>query len=219
MLNREKHRLIMFQILKDIFESELGKYLAFKWGTACYFFHGLDRFSTDLDFDLLEDRDIDTELEKILNTYGTLKKWNKLVLSYWEEDVNIKIDISRKIWKSNTYEIRNFYGSDIRVQDKATIFANKLVALIERNTNRDIYDIWFFYKKSFDINEDIITERTQKTLNEFLERVIQKIQSLWKNYNILDGLWEVLDEKQKTFVKDKLIKELSWYLEFKKDFS
>ncbi len=219
MLNREKHRLLMFHILKDIFESDIGKYLAFKWGTACYFFHNLDRFSTDLDFDLLEERDIDTELENILKKYGNLKKWNKLVLSYGEEDINIKVDVTRKTWKSNSYEIRNFYGTDIRVQDKATIFANKLVALTERNTNRDIYDVCFFFQQSFDINEAIIQERTGKTLSLFLETVIQKIKSLPKNYNILDGLGEVLSEKQKYFVKQKLLWELLWYIEFKKDFS
>lgn len=218
MLNKEKHRLLMFQILGDIFKSDIGKYLAFKWGTACYFFHKLDRFSTDLDFDLIKEKNIDTQIEQIFKKYGTLKKWNKLLLSYGEEDINIKIDISRRKWESNKYEIRNFYGTDIRVQDKATIFANKLVALTERNTNRDIYDVWFFFKNSFEINEDIILERTGKTLNHFLETVIEKIQSLPKNYNILDGLGEVLNEKQKFFVKNKLIWELLWYLEFKKDF-
>lgn len=219
MLNREQHRLLMYQILGDIFKSDIGKYLAFKWGTACYFFHKLDRFSTDLDFDLLEDRDIDTQLENILKKYGQLKKWNKLILSYWEDDINIKIDISRHVWKSNSYEIRNFYGIDIRVQDKATIFANKLVALTQRNTNRDIYDVWFFFKNSFEINENIINERTGQALNIFLEQVIKKIEALSNNYNILDWLWEVLTEKQKFFVKNNLIWELLGYLQFKKDFS
>lgn len=218
MLNREKYRLLMFQILRDIFASDIGKYLAFKGGTACYFFHWLDRFSTDLDFDVLSDVNLDKNLENILKKYGTLKKWSKLVLSYGEEDINIKIDVSRNVWKSNSYEIRNFYGTDIRVQDKASIFANKLVALTERNTNRDIYDVWFFCKNSFDINEEIIAERTGKSLSIFLQWAIDKIRSLWKNYNILDGLWEVLTEKQKFFVKNQLLWELTWYLEFKKDF-
>jgi len=209
----------MFQILWDIFKSDIGKYLAFKGWTACYFFHKLDRFSTDLDFDLLEERDIDAQLEMILKKYGRLKIWNKLVLSYGEEDINIKVDITRKIWESNSYEIRNFYGTDIRVQDKATIFANKLVALTERNTNRDIYDVWFFFKNSFELNDDIILERTGESLDIFLNQVIKKIEALWNNYNILDWLWEVLTEKQKFFVKNTLISELLGYLQFKKDFS
>jgi predicted nucleotidyltransferase component of viral defense system len=76
--------------------------------------------------------------------------------------MNVKIDISRKIWDNNNYEIVNFFGTDINVQTKDTIFANKLVALTDRKSlaNRDIYDIYFFFKNSFDINEDLIFERT-----------------------------------------------------------
>ncbi|NCO31503.1 nucleotidyl transferase AbiEii/AbiGii toxin family protein [bacterium] len=48
----------------------------------------------------------------------------------------------------------------MRVQDKSTIFANKLVALIERHTNRDIYDVYFMFTNIFSINEKIIIERT-----------------------------------------------------------
>ena len=218
MLNKEKHRLLMFQIIKDIFESGIWKHIAFKWWTACYFFHTLDRFSTDLDFDLVWEEDIDTRVEEILSKYGTLKKWNKIILSYWEEDINIKIDISRNVWKNNNYEIKNFYGTDIRMQDKSTIFSNKLVALTERNTNRDIYDVWFFFKNWFDINEALIEERTGKNLVDFLKEIRSKLQKLWESYNILDGLGEVLTEKQKYFVKKQLVSELMWLISLKIDF-
>ena len=121
----------------------------------------MDRFSIDLDFDLLSPVDIiDDAMMHILQQYGTIKKGNKLILSYGNDDVNIKIDINRKIWKHNIYEVVDFYGMPIKVQNKATIFANKLVALIERSTNRDIYDVYFFFKHLFDINEDVVIERT-----------------------------------------------------------
>jgi predicted nucleotidyltransferase component of viral defense system len=41
-----------------------------------------------------------------------------------------------------------------------SIFANKLVALYERFKNRDLYDVNFFLKNEFPLNEGIITERT-----------------------------------------------------------
>ena len=53
MLNKKKHRQVMFEILRDIYRSELGFYLGFKGGTMLYFFYNLNRFSVDLDFDLL----------------------------------------------------------------------------------------------------------------------------------------------------------------------
>ena len=54
MLNKEKHRVLLFKILKDIFNSDIWPFLAFKWWTACYFLYWLERFSTDLDFDLID---------------------------------------------------------------------------------------------------------------------------------------------------------------------
>ena len=54
MLNREKHQLIMGQILKDIYtDVTISPLLGFKGGTCAYFFYNLPRFSVDLDFDLL----------------------------------------------------------------------------------------------------------------------------------------------------------------------
>jgi len=219
MLNKDKHRTLMFQILKDIFLSDLGSNLSFKGWTACYFLYGLDRFSTDLDFDLLKDIDwLDEKILEILEKYWSVKNGSKLILSYWEKDINIKIDINRNIWNNNNYEIINFYGIDMKVQDKSTIFANKLVALIERFTNRDIYDVYFFFQNMFDINEEIIIERTWKTKKELFIIIRDKLKDLPENYKILDGLGELLDEKQKSFVKNKLLKDLLWIIEMKIDF-
>lgn len=224
MLNKDKHRQIMYNILKEIFESPFSKKLAFKWWTASYFLYGLDRFSTDLDFDIIWEtanwENFDNEIVKILEKYWTLKKWKKMLLSYWDEDINIKIDISRNIWDSNSYEIVNFFWIDMNIQTKGTIFANKLVALTDRNNiaNRDIYDIYFFFKNGFDINEAVIFERTGKDLKEYFSDVLQFLKKLPKNYKILEWLGGVLDEKQKSFVKNKLLSELINLLEMRSKF-
>jgi hypothetical protein len=42
---------------------------------------------------------------------------------------------------------------------------------------------------------------------------------LWDNYKILDGLWEVLDEKQKLFMKNNLVNSLVQELEFQINFN
>ena len=221
MLNKDLHRQKMYEILQEIFTSNLWKYLAFKWWTACYFFHSLDRFSTDLYFDLVKDYpNLDFELLEILKKYWDVKIWKfSIKLSYSKNDVNIKIDINRNIWNNNSYELLNFYWTDILTQDKKTIFSNKLVALTERNTNRDIYDVYFFFKNNFEINDDLIFERTKKSRKELFSEIIQKLEKLPKNYKILDWLWEVLkDEKHKNFVKTKLVNELIQILRFKLDF-
>ena len=221
MLNKDIHRQKMYEILQEIFTSEVWKYLAFKWWTACYFFHSLDRFSTDLDFDVIKNyENLDSDILDILKKYWDVKVGKYTTkLSYWEEDVNIKVDINRNIWENNNYEVLNFYGTDILTQDKSTIFANKLVALTERNTNRDIYDVYFFFKNDFSINDKIILERTWLSRKELFQKIIDKLEKLWESYKILDWLWEVLkNEKHKSFVKNKLVAELTWMLKFKIDF-
>lgn len=219
MLDIDKHRTLLYQILKDVFESDIWKYLSFKGWTASYFLYGLERFSTDLDFDLLDTtKNVDKKLTEILKKYGQVKKWKQLILNYGNDDVNIKIDINRNVLKSANYDFVNFYGTTIKIQDKASIFANKLLALNERNVNRDIYDVYFFFKNLFPINEEMVEEATWKTLKELFIRLKQKLENLPKNSKILSWLWEVLNNKQKAFMKEKLLKELIGILEMKINF-
>jgi len=54
-LNIVLHKEILTKILKDIYaDISLASFLGFKGGTAASFFYELDRFSIDLDFDLLD---------------------------------------------------------------------------------------------------------------------------------------------------------------------
>jgi len=54
MVNINKHKFFLTQILKDIYSDiELANSLGFKGGTALMFFYDLPRFSIDLDFNLL----------------------------------------------------------------------------------------------------------------------------------------------------------------------
>ena len=50
-----KHKFLLSQILLDIFKDiTLNSVLAFKGGTSLMMFYNLNRFSTDLDFNLLD---------------------------------------------------------------------------------------------------------------------------------------------------------------------
>jgi len=54
-VNKEEHKKIMLNILADISSNPLlSVNLGFKGGTCAYFLYGLNRFSVDLDFDLLD---------------------------------------------------------------------------------------------------------------------------------------------------------------------
>lgn len=229
-LDKEKHRNIMLNILVDIYRDfDLGTSFVFKWGTACYFVYGLDRFSTDLDFDLIGEIDESLILEKI-NTiiwkYGTVKnvynKRNTLfsLLSYGDIDHNIKIEISKR-WIRGSYHKENWHSLSMLVMDESSIFTNKLFALTNRASlaNRDIYDIYYFFRKWVDFDQDLLEQLTTKNYKEYFRDIILFLDSLPKSHRILEWLGEVLNEKQKIFVKNDLVRELRWFLEMRLGFN
>ena len=158
-LNTTTHKNILLKILKDIYtDSLLGPVLGFKGGTAAYLFYSLNRFSVDLDFDLLDktkEQEVFDKMGNIIKKYSLIReKANKrqtlfILLSYSEEAQNIKIEINKRSFGSQ-YEVKNYLGISMLVIEKQDMFAHKLVALIERNkiANRDIFDIHFFLNKN-----------------------------------------------------------------------
>ena len=68
------HKNVLIRILKDIFtDPTIGPVLGFKGGTAAYLFYGLDRFSVDLDFDLLDkgrEEMIAASRQQVCNRFG-----------------------------------------------------------------------------------------------------------------------------------------------------
>jgi len=116
MIDREKHKGILIRILKDIYtNNSLGPVLGFKGGTAAMLFHELNRFSVDLDFDLLDREKEDEVFEKvgkIVARYGIIKEQTKkrftlfYEISYSEADRNIKVEINRRNFGSK-YEVIN----------------------------------------------------------------------------------------------------------------
>lgn len=208
----------MVQILKDVYQDVgISSVLGFKGGTAAYLFYGLNRYSADLDFDLLktEARDlVYQEIKKIVEKYAKIKqqdiKRNTIffLLSYGEDERNIKIEISTRELGSH-YQVLDYLGISMLVIKKEDMFANKLIALTQRKkiANRDIFDLYYFFSKNWDINKEIIRLRTGKNLNEYLKDCVKCIERV-NNNQILQGLGELLDEKQKQWIKKNLKKDL-----------
>ena len=89
-LNTAKHKNIFIKILKDIYtDSTISTILGFKGGTAAALFYNLDRFSVDLDFDLLDAEKEDYVFERvkaILENYGKLKQVQKKRFNFFYEN-------------------------------------------------------------------------------------------------------------------------------------
>jgi len=77
MLDINKHKLILVQILKEIYSNIfIASLLGFKGGTAAYLFYKLPRFSIDLDFNLLDIKKKDfvfQNVRNILRNFGNIK--------------------------------------------------------------------------------------------------------------------------------------------------
>ena len=96
---------------------------------------------------------------------------------------------------------------------KDYLFASKLSALLSRSeaAMRDLYDIYYFSKNHWDINAEIIKIRTGKSVKEYLADCIAFIEKV-KNNQILHGIGELLDNKEKAWVKNHLKTEAIFML-------
>lgn len=224
-LDRTVYKNILVKILKDIYtDSSLGPILGFKGGTAAYLFYDLKRFSVDLDFDLINQEKEDyvfEKIRKILEKYGTLKQAEKkrfnlvYVLSYSgkiPEAQNIKVEVNRRDFGSK-YEVKPYLGISMRVMVQEDMFAHKLCAMYERigQANRDIFDVWYFLENEWPINKKIIEDRTNMNFKEFLRECITLLERM-SGQNILSGMGELLDNKQKDWVRTKLQPETVFLL-------
>ena len=222
-MNKQKHKLYMAQILTMVFkDKDLCNLLGFKGGTALMFFHGLPRFSTDLDFNLLDESKVDFVYEKvrnILSKFGKIDDEAKkffgpvMVLDYGKGERMLKVEISARQF-DNHYEMKTLAGTDIRVLTTPDMFAHKLCAMGERLSPRDVFDVWFFLqKKHASINEQIVRIRTEKSVSEYAEWCAQRVRETSPKL-LMQGLGEVIDDTQtKNFIKTKLVDETAQALE------
>ncbi|MFA4817196.1 MAG: nucleotidyl transferase AbiEii/AbiGii toxin family protein [Parcubacteria group bacterium] len=225
MIDIKLHRKYLFNILSDIYSSPVGAYLGFKGGTMFYYFQSLDRFSVDLDFDLLDETKANTvqqKIKEILEKYGEIidekdKFFNIfLLLSYQKGQQGIKVEISKRNSALSRYETKNFYGKSATVLNIEDAFAQKLVAATDRKrtASRDFYDIYFLLKNNFNFNEKIIQERTGKDAVSYFRDLKKFIGKNITERSILAGLGELMDPKQKDWAKKNLKKELLSQINF-----
>ncbi|MBI4235542.1 nucleotidyl transferase AbiEii/AbiGii toxin family protein [Candidatus Peregrinibacteria bacterium] len=192
------HKAWMLRLLTAICgHSELSQKLAFKGGTCAAMRGFLNRFSIDLDFDLVTDTNETKVVKKIMKgIFADLKleikdqsrKVPQYFLKYPAKDASgrntIKIDISYPPPKANLYESVRLPEIDriVLCQTLETMVANKLVALISRYekngkiAGRDIYDVHEFLMQGFDCNEKVILELRKMSVSRFLSQLADFVE-------------------------------------------
>ena len=230
-MDLNKHKVIMLQILRDIYSDlELANNLGFKGGTALMFFYNLPRFSVDLDFDLIcPDKEKETviyqKIRDILLKYGTIEDEAQkffgpvVVLNYGKGERKLKVEISNRR-QANQYEVKTFMGINMLVMTLADMFANKLCTILDRNelTNRDIFDCWFFMENRTPVNKNIVESRMKMPYPDYMQNCIDALNSL-SGKSLLNGIGDLIeDNKMKTFIRNKLRNETIFLLNFYKEF-
>jgi predicted nucleotidyltransferase component of viral defense system len=228
MIDINRHKFLLAQILKDMFSSiETANTLGFKGGTALMFFYELPRFSTDLDFNLLEpgkEKTVFDAIHTILLKYGNIhdeaiKHFGPiLVLDYGKGERKLKVEISNRQYEDH-YELKNFLGTTVKVMTMPDMFSHKLCALLDRSsiTGRDIFDTWFFMDKKTALNKALVERRMKMPLSDYLGECMRKIEKVPEK-NMIHGLGDLMDDGVKSFVRGRLKSEVLSLLEIYRAF-
>jgi len=212
--NAEKDYLLELLLY---FLSDHKRFLVFKGGTALYKFHNLNRFSEDLDLDLLKkgirpDKEIERinrklELLSMKGTIAEVEEHGKetnlrftirgpLYDGRKESMTRLTVNLSSrerpisselKYLVSLYHEIPSFH---MPVLDIREIAAEKIRCIFERDKPRDIYDLWFLSKR--DIIPDLQIVNRKLSISGFtfdVSVIMEKIHERRKNWKKdLEGL-------------------------------
>lgn len=232
------HKAWLYRLLTAIADNSfLVAHLMFKGGTCASMQNILDRFSVDLDFDLLNEKEmpaVQKHLEKIFKDLGLeIKEKSQHVPQYFlkypskdQQRNTIRLDATFPPPVANEYESVRLVEIDriIYCQTIPTMFANKLVAILDRYqkhgsiAGRDIYDLHAFFMKGYRYKPQIIEERTGQKVSEFMENVRNFIEKnitqtiLDQDLNVLlppasfKKVRKILKQEVLVFLKDELLR-------------
>ncbi len=231
------HKSYLNRLLIEIADQPMmAQTLAFKGGSACAMLGYLDRFSVDLDFDVLPGAD-EVSLRKAFHQIV-----DRLALKVtFESDQallfqlrypsspgkrsTMKVSASSISVKANQYKVQYFPEIDrlMNSQTIGTMFANKLVAVTDRYAQhrtiagRDVYDIHHFFLQGYSYHGEVIRERTGLELGDYFEELIAFIKKYVTQTIINEDLNSLLPNRQFQQVRKILIPETLSLLEREKN--
>ncbi len=221
--------------LKELYDEKYSQNIFFKGGTAIRLILKGTRFSEDLDFTVMGDKEefdvfIIKFFKKLEKLYGfNFKKrktitGDKYLLTADLNIVNYKIFInldfsfrekvinpSQSIVNTNYPVIFTAYVNHLSAEE---ILAEKIRATLTRDKGRDIYDLWFLLSKNIFIDEKLVKEKLKYyNIKTFMsDQLIAKINKFSKEKFILD---------LKPFVpidqRDRLLEFYDYILDFIKE--
>jgi predicted nucleotidyltransferase component of viral defense system len=221
------HKSYLNRLLMEIIDRPLLAHnLALKGGTCAAMLGYLDRFSVDLDFDLITNIDEDAisqELQRVfgdmgLRITGELEKALLFQLRYPNEPGKrntLKVSVNSLRVKANQYQVQYLAEIDrlMTCQTIETMFANKLVAVTDRYdlhrtvAGRDIYDIHHFFVCGYSYHAPVIQERTGLAAKEYLSSLSDFIRKHVTETIINEDLNTLLPDKRFQQIRKVLVPE------------
>jgi hypothetical protein len=221
------HKSYLNRLLMEIIDRPpLAQSLAFKGGSCASMLGYLDRFSVDLDFDVLTGADemiLRLEFHRAFDILG-LKIAGELtnVIFFHLRYPNapgkrnsMKVSANALTLKSNQYKVQYFPEIDrlANSQTLETMVANKLVAVTGRYqlhrtiAGRDIYDIHYFLIHGYGYLAPVILERTGLNPKNYFEKLILFIKENVTQTIINEDLNTLLPPAQFQQIRKVLIPE------------
>lgn len=221
------HKSYLNRLLIEIIDHPaLAHSLAFKGGTCAAMLGFLDRFSVDLDFDVVKNADeaaIRQEFHQVFNTLDLIitRELDKALffqLRYPNKPGQrntMKVGASSLKVKANQYQPQYLAEIDrfMTCQTIETMFANKLVAVTNRYdlhrtiAGRDIYDIHYFFVHGYSYRGSVIRERTGLEPKEYLRKLSDFIKKHVTMTTINEDLNALLPNAQFQQIRKILIPE------------
>lgn len=195
--------------LKELYDEKYSQNIFFKGGTAIRLILEGTRFSEDLDFTVMGDKEgfdvfIIKFFKKLEKLYGFSFKKRKTIVGIkylLTADLNIinyKIFInldfsfrekvispSQSIITTNYPVIFTAYVNHLSAEE---ILAEKIRAILTRDKGRDIYDLWFLLSKNIVIDKKLVEEKLKYyNIKTFIpDQLITKINKFSKEKFVLD---------------------------------
>jgi predicted nucleotidyltransferase component of viral defense system len=196
--NREHIEKDYFQDLLLYHIYKKSNNFIFKGGTCLYKLYNLPRFSEDLDFSVLHQKNIKETIEKVAKELGAKIESKKTKSSFL-----FKLRFPGILTKFNTvridvslvnvvfgFEVKNYISPyitippfSLRVLKLEEILAEKIHALLKRSNARDLYDL-FFLLRFVEPREELIEKKLKLFGMKFdkylIKRKIEEIKTRWK---------------------------------------
>jgi len=216
---QEELRYLQALILYSLSDSPLVA----KGGTYLWMFHGLNRFSQDLDYTSIGGlpQNLPRKVEETLMLFGVEGKGEVLKsdeftftfrlklrgpLYHGEKDlrfVRVEVSLREKVKSIIPVRLEEFhYGiplTYLRGMGLEEVLTEKIRAFLVRGEVKDLYDLWFLIKKGIKLDSGLLKEKLsfygmKLELNDFLEKV-EGMRYAWRGLEpMVFGLLPPFDE-------------------------